>query len=110
VFAAGDKALVDQLRGLLGPIEGVAVKEEINDAVISLSPKQAQEEIRRGVEQAVRNRAKFKPFIIAGPYTMVLKVKAERPPYKGAERLGPGEFRFSSPDFLEILNAFNAMK
>ena len=41
---------------------------------------------------------------------MLLKVKQERPLYKGAERLQEGELRFSSPDFLEILNAFNAMK
>jgi hypothetical protein len=41
---------------------------------------------------------------------MILKVKQERPLYKGAERVREGEFRFSSPDFLEILNAFNAMK
>ena len=110
VFAAGDKALVDQLRELLGPIEAVAVKEEIADAVLGLAPKQAQDEIRRGVEQAVGNRARFKPFTMPGPYTMILKVKQERPPYKGAERIREGEFRFSSPDFLEILNAFNAMK
>ena len=71
VFAAGDKALVDQLRGLLGPIEAVAVKEEIRDAVLSMSPKTAQDEIRRGVEEAVRNRAKFKPFTLPGPYTMI---------------------------------------
>jgi len=110
VFAAGDKALVDQLRELLGPIEAVAVKEEIADAVLSLSPQQAQDEIRRGVEQAVRNRARFKPFTMPGPYTMILKVKQERPLHKGAERVREGEFRFSSPDFLEIVNAFNTMK
>jgi D-amino peptidase len=111
VFASGDKALVDQLRALLGPIEAVAVKEEINDAVISLSPKHAQGRIRSGVEMAVRNRAKYKPFTIAGPYTMMLKVQVDkRPLYKGVERVTPGELRFSSPDFLEILNAFNAMK
>ena len=110
VFASGDKALVNQLRSLLGDFETVAVKEEIADAVISLSPKQAQDRIRDGVEQAVRKRATFKPFTMRGPYTMNLKVKQERAPYKGAERLREGEFRFSSPDFLEILNAFNAMK
>ena len=111
VFAAGDQALVDQLRALLGPIEAVAVKEEINDAVISLSPEQARARIRSGVEAAVRNRAKYKPFTIAGPYTMVLKVQVDkRPLYKGVERVTAGELRFSSPDFLEILNAFNAMK
>jgi D-amino peptidase len=110
VFASGDKALVEQLRELLGPIEAVAVKEEIADAVLSLSPAQAQDQIRRGVEQAVRNRAKLKPFTLSGPYTMILKVKQERAPYGAAERTRQGEFRFSSPDFLEILNAFNAMK
>lgn len=110
VFAAGDKALVDQLRALIGSIEAVAVKEEINDAVLSLSPSQAQAKIRAGVEAAVRNRAKYKAFTMPGPYTMILKVKQERPPYKNAERVSAGEFRFSSPDFLEILNAFNAMK
>jgi D-amino peptidase len=111
VFASGDKALVDQLRALLGPIESVAVKEEINDAVIGVSPKQAQGRIRAGVELALRNRAKYKPFTMAGPYTMVLKVQVDKKPlYKGVERVTPGELRFSSPDFLEILNAFNAMK
>jgi D-amino peptidase len=110
VFAAGDKALVDQLRAVIGPIDAVAVKEEVLNAVLSLSPKQAQDEIRKGVEQAVRTRAKFKPFTMPGPYTMILKVRTERPLYKGAERVGAGEFRFSSPDFFEILNAFNAMK
>jgi D-amino peptidase len=110
VFASGDKALVDQLRDLLGPIDAVAVKEETADAVLSLSPAQARDQIRRGVEQAVRNRAKFKPFTLSAPYTMTLRVKQERPLYNAAEKTNAGEFRFSSPDFLEILNAFNAMK
>ena len=110
VFASGDKALVEQLRGLLGSIEGVAVKEDIGDASLGLSPQQAQDEIRKGVERAVRNRATFKPFVIPAPYTMTLTVRQERALYKGAERVRNGESRFSSPDFLEILNAFNAMK
>jgi D-amino peptidase len=110
VFAAGDKALVEQLRGLLGPITTVAVKEEIGDASLGMSPRQAQEEIRKGVEQAVRARARVKPYALKGPYTMVLKVKQERPLYRGAERVREGEFTFSSPDLLEILSAFNAMK
>ena len=111
VFVSGDRAVVEQIRGLLGPIEAVAVKEEIGgDAILGMSPKQAQEEIRRGVEQAVRNRSRYRPYKLAAPYTMVLKVKQERPLYRGAERTGTGESRFTSPDLLEILNAFNAMK
>jgi D-amino peptidase len=111
VFVAGDRAVVDQVRALLGPIGGVAVKQAIGGgASLGLSPKQAQDEIRKAVEQSVRDRARFKPYKMAGPYTMVLKVKQERPLYRGAQRVREGEFTFSSPDLLEILNAFNAMK
>ncbi len=110
VFVAGDRAVVEQIRGLLGPIGGVAVKEEINDAALSMSPAHAQDEIRKGVEQAIRNRARAKLYKMAGPYTMTLKVKQERPLHAGAQRVQQGEFTFSSPDLLEILNAFNAMK
>lgn len=110
VFIAGDRAVVDQVRGLLGPIEAVAVKEEIGDASNGMSPKEAQDQIRKTVETAVKNRAKMKPYKVPGPYTMVLKVKQERPLYSGAQRVSAGEFRFSSPDLLEVLKAFNAMK
>ena len=110
VFVAGDRAVVDQLRGLLGPIEGVAVKEEIGDASLGLSPKQAQDEIRRVVELAVRNRTRAKPYRMAAPYAMTLKVKQERPLYPGAQRVREGEFTFSSASLLDVLSAFNAMK
>jgi len=39
----------------------VAVKQEVGGASLGLSPKRAQDEIRAGVEQAVRNRAQAKP-------------------------------------------------
>jgi D-amino peptidase len=110
VFVAGDRAVVDQLRGLLGPIDGVAVKEEVGDASLGLSPKQAQDEIRAGVEQGIRNRARAKLYKLPSPYTMVLKVKQERPLYPGAQRVRDGEFTFASPNLLDILSAFNAMK
>ncbi len=111
VFIAGDRAVVDQVRGLLGPIDGVAVKEEIGgDASSGMSPKHAQEEIRRTVEQAVRNRSRMKPYKVRGPYTMTLRVRQERPSYPGATRVSQGEFTYSSPDLLEVLKAFNALK
>jgi D-amino peptidase len=110
VFVAGDRAVVDQLRGLLGPIGAVAVKEEIGDAALGLSPRRAQEEIRRGVEQAVRDRARARPYRLAAPYTMVLKVKQERPLHPGAQRVRERELTFTSPDLLAVLAAFNAMK
>jgi D-amino peptidase len=111
VFIAGDRAVVDQVRTLLGPIGAVAVKEEVGgDASLGMSPRQAQEEIRRGVEQAIRDRARARPYKLAPPYTMVLKVKQERPLHPGVRKTGDGEFTFASPDLLAVLAAFNAMK
>ena len=110
VFVAGDRAVVTQIRALLGPIGGVAVKEEINDASLGLSPKRASDEIRRGVELAVRTPSSAKSFSMPGPYTMVLKVKVERPLFPGALRVREGEFTFTSSSLLDVLSAFNAMK
>ena len=110
VFVAGDRAVVEQLSGLLGPLEAVAVKEEIAGAAVGMSPQQAQDAIRSGVEQALRNRARMQPYRLAPPYTMVLKVQEERPLYPGAARERNGEFTFTSVDLLEVLDAFNAMK
>jgi D-amino peptidase len=110
VFVAGDRAAVEQIRGLLGPIGGVAVKDVVADAVLGLSPATARDAIRDGVERAIRDRAAFRPYTLPAPYTMVLRVRQERPPYPGARRTAEGEFTFTSTNLLEVLDAFNAMK
>jgi D-amino peptidase len=110
VFVAGDQAVVDQMRGLLGPIGGVAVKRVVANAALGMSPAAAQAAIRDGVERALHDRARMRPYTLPGPYTMVLRVRQERPLFPGARRTGEGEFTFASPDLLEILDAFNAMK
>ena len=111
VFVSGDRAVVEQIRGLLGPIDAVAVKEEIGgDAAAGLSPAHAQAEIKMVVEQALRNRARARPYKLPSPYTMVLKVRKEKPAYEGATRAQEGEFRFVHTDLLKVLDAFNAMK
>ena len=111
LFVSGDRAVVEQIRGLLGPIDAVAVKEEIGgDASAGLSPAHAQAEIKKVVEQALRNRARGKPYKLTSPYTMVLKVRKEKPAHEGATRVQEGEFRFMHADLLKVLDAFNAMK
>jgi D-amino peptidase len=111
VFVAGDKAFVDQARGLFGQVEAVTTKAEIGGgAISSLSPATAQKLITEGVERAVRGRERFKPYKLTPPYAMVLKVRTEKPLYRGAERPRPGESLFRHADLLEVLNAFNAMK
>lgn len=110
VFVAGDRAVVEQVRALVGNIEAVAVKEAVEEGSLGMSPRYAQEAIRRGVELGVRNRARATPYRLQPPYTMVLRVKEDRPLYPGAQKSGEKEFTFTSSDLLEVLAAFNAMK
>lgn len=110
VFVAGDRAFVEQAKSLLGPVEAVATKHSIDGAALSLSPAQAQAEIRAGVERALKDRSRARPYKMTAPYTMVLKVRADKPLYKTARRAAAGESVFVHDDLFEILNAFNAMK
>ena len=111
VFAAGDRAFVEQARALFGAIDTVAVKDAIGGGgVLGLSPEQARDRIRAGVTAGVRNRFHVKPFKMTPPYSMVLKVRNDKPLIAGATRPRPGETLFSSADLLEVLAAFNSMK
>lgn len=110
VFVSGDRAAVDQLRGLLGTVDGVAVKQEIGTAILGMSPAEAQDAIRLGVERAVRARAQYRPYRLAPPYNMVLKVKRDGKTFEGAVSAGAGEYRYTSADLLKVLEAFNALK
>ncbi len=109
-FVAGDRAFVDQIRGILGDVEAVAVKEEINDGVLGMSPTLAGRRIRGGVRSALENLTRAAPYKMQAPYTMVLKVRREKELYPGATRTGEGESTFTSDNLLDVLDAFNAMK
>lgn len=110
VFVAGDGAVVRQIRGMVGNIEGVAVKEEIGEAINGMSPAAAQDSIRAGVERAVRARANYRAYKLAAPYSMVLKVRNDGKKFEGASNSSKGEYTFASPDLLKVLAAFNALK
>lgn len=110
VFVAGDQAVVDELRALLGNVGAVAVKQELAEASLGMSPAAARDAIRSGVERAIRDRAGARPYALTAPYTMVLKVREERALHPGVQRTGAGEITFSSASLLDILDAFNAMK
>jgi len=115
VFVAGDEAVCQQIKGLVGDIETVAVKEAIGPVAVNLHPEVARERIRAGVEKAVRNREQYKPFKLSPPYTMKLQLKREETIndgalYPGATRTGDWEITYTSDDLLAMLKAFNATK
>lgn len=115
VFVAGDQAICDQVRTFLGDVATFATKEGIGGAAKSLHPEMAYKGIREGVADAVRNRAQYRPYRIAPPYTLVLKLKTEASIYNasffpGAERTGDWEVTFTSENLMDVIYAFNIMK
>lgn len=115
VFVAGDKAVCDQARALLGTVETVAVKEGIGAAAINLHPEVAREQIRAGVEKALRNLDDYQPYKLRAPYTMVLTLKTEQSVYDGAlypgaKRTGDWELTYVAQDVLELMLAYRGMR
>ena len=110
VFVAGDNWICNQLKDLLGEVVTCETKIGMGSAELGLHPDVVREKIRKGVSDALGDLTRFKPYRLAPPYTMTLKVKKERDLYPGAEKTGEGEFVFTSADFLEVMDAFNKMK
>jgi len=115
VFAAGDRALCDQIKTFLADVETVAVKEGIGAAADNLHPEVSHQLIQAGVTRALRNLDRFEPFTMQQPYTLVLKLKDEvmvhsGSHFPGAERTWEWELTYRSDDILEIMYAFGAMR
>ena len=116
VFVAGDKAVCDQAEELLGTVETVAVKEGIGAAALNLHPEVAREQIRAGVERALRNLDDYKPYKLKPPYTLVLTLKTEQDIYRGAalypgaQRTGDWELTYVANDVMEIMRAYVGMR
>jgi len=109
-LVAGDNWICDQVTELLGEVTTVETKVGMGTAALGLSPELARERIREATTAALRDLSRYEPYRLEPPYTMVLKVRRERALYPGAERTADGEFTFTSSDFLEVMDAFNAMK
>jgi len=115
VFVAGDKAVCDQARALLGTVETVAVKEGIGAAALNLHPEVAREQIRAGVEKALQNLDDYKPYKLSAPYTMTLRLKTEQSIYEGAlypgaKRTGDWELTYVAQNVLELMLAYRGMR
>jgi len=115
VFVAGDKAVCDQAKEILGNVETVAVKEGIGAAALNLHPEVARERIRAGVEHALRNLGDYKPYRLRPPYKLQLTLKTEQNIYRaalypGARRTGDWEVTYESDDVMEIIRAYVGMR
>ena len=115
VFVAGDQAVCDQAKEILGNVETVAVKQGIGAAALNLHPEVAREQIRAGVERALRNLGDYRPYRLKPPYTLQLVLKTEQNIYRaalypGARRTGDWEVTYQSDDVMEIIRAYVGMR
>lgn len=111
VFVAGDQAICDQAKSLLGGVETVAVKKGIGAGALSLHPEVAHDRIRKGVKNALQNLNKHKAYKLNPPFVMVLKFKNEKKVYSGsfypgAKRTGDWELTFQSDSIMAVITAF----
>lgn len=114
LLITGDRVTVESAKAQMPWITGVVVKESIgNYAVDSISPQAAQEAIRAGAAQAVKNAAGAKPFRFEPPVTMEIDLtRVEQADYvsliPGFERSGPRQVRFTHNDYPTVFRAFVA--
>ena len=114
VFIAGELAVCQQAKKLIGEIETVAVKEGLGNAALNLHPEVAREKITEEVKKALLNLRKYKPYKLKPPYKLVLKLKNEelvheKSFYPGAKRTGDWELTYENRDLLDVMKAFNRM-
>lgn len=108
VFIAGDKAVCEQGRKILGDVETVAVKEGIGEASLNLHPEKSRELIKAGVKRALGRLDDFKPLKYQPPYAIEIQFKNERQAYRaswypGAKRVGDWGVSYASNDFLDLM-------
>ncbi len=112
-LVAGDRAVTEEARALLGGIETVAVKDGVaRTAARCLHPEVAQERIRQAAERATKLLAM--PFIVPPPIT--LRVVFHRAAHVDMAELVPGSQRvdgrtieWTGDDMPTVYKVFRAM-
>jgi D-amino peptidase len=108
VFVSGDDAAVEEVRKIVGPIEGFAVKRAISfHSAATMTPRAAQEQIRARVKSAVERRGTWRPWVVTRPVNVDVTFKH----YRAAEilaylpivqRRSSHGIRFVGRDMVEI--------
>jgi D-amino peptidase len=115
VLVAGDKAVTEEARALLGEIETVAVKEGVTrTAAQCLHPQVAQERIRQAAERALQLKVARVPLALSVPIT--LHIVFQRAAHADMAELVPGSQRvdgrtvaWTGEDMPMVYKTFRAM-
>ncbi len=108
VMISGDEAAIEEVRSLVGNIEGAEVKKSLSfHSANTITPEAAQELIAQKVKSALGRLKDFRPYKISTPVAMELSFKHYRPVevlayLKGVERIDSHAIRFAGKDMLEV--------
>jgi len=107
-MVSGDHAVVDELRGQLGDIEGAVVKQAISfHSARTLTPAAGRQRISEAVTRAMRRLDDFEPYELGAPYALELSFKsytaAELLAYlPNVDRVDSHTVRFIGRDMVEV--------
>lgn len=108
VMVSGDDAVVDEIRGLLGDVEGAVVKEALSfHSARTLTPEAGRARIAEAVARALARLDDFRPYAVDAPYRLELSFKsytaAELLAYlPNVDRVDAHTVRFTGRDMIEV--------
>lgn len=108
VFLSGDEALCQEARAWIPGLTTVGVKYGVGDTTVSIHPEVAVDQIRAGVEAALR--ADVSRCHVPLPETFALEVTYRRHAdayragfFPGAQQTGPHVVGFEADDYFDVL-------
>jgi D-amino peptidase len=108
VLISGDDAAVEELRALLGDVEGAVVKRSVGfHAAASLTPEAGQALIRTRARAAIQRLRDFRPHRVEPPYVLDLVYKSYLPAevmalLPGIERRDAHTIRYTARSIQEL--------
>jgi D-amino peptidase len=115
VFVAGDTAVGNEARRVLGEVETVAVKDGIDKFTANcLHPQVAQAQIREATARAIRDKGRFSPYQLSPPYTLGIEwnsttIAATCALIPGVQMNGPRSSEYVTSDYPELMRVLVAM-
>jgi D-amino peptidase len=110
-FVSGDAGLCKEVQGINPAVITVAVKEGIGNSTINIHPQLAVEQIRSGVEQALKGDLKQYLIKLPEKFSVDIRFKDHTKAYSSSFYPGvslpePYTIHFETKDYFEVLRMF----
>ena len=115
LLVAGDAAVCDEARRVLGEVSTVAVKDGIDKfSANCLHPEVAQQQIRAAAADAVRDHGRYAPYKLDPPYTVGVEwnsttIAATCALIPGVRLTGSRSVEYETQDYPELMRVLVAM-